>query len=535
MRVRVPPPLQLNIAGPYYIIDGLRETGRTTTKDFKTMLINSAKRYNLRRTENGALGFASTGEPVLDLNFCVASFRSMADGEVLEMFDRAFLTEPELTLLWLFYAADVRGGLGERRLFRLCLTEVARLRPELAKKFVHLVPHYTRWDNVLCLLDTELKVDVLELIKKQIEADLADMKSGKKISLCAKWLPSINATSPVARKTARVICDYMGMTARAYRKTMRALRDYLDVIEVKMSARRWSAIDYSAVPSRANILYRSAFLRNDEHRRTVFLKKLALGRTKINADVAFPHDVVHAYRSAVKKDETLEQLWKALPDFVCGAGGVIVVADGSGSMTCPVGKGALTALEVANSLAIYFAERQSGAFKNTYITFSEHPQIVDFSKCKSLLEKIKLALAYDEVANTNIEAVFDLILTTAVDNRVKQSDIPSTVLIISDMEFDYCVRDGNDDTPDATLFDTVKLRYKEHGYKLPRLVFWNVNSRTLTVPMTENDNGVTLVSGFSPVVCNTVLSPELNPMTALVKQLTSPRYQPIIDILEISE
>jgi hypothetical protein len=302
-----------------------------------------------------------------------------------------------------------------------------------------------------------------------------------------------------------------------------------------MSAKEWGLIDYEAVPSKANLVYNSAFLRNDEERRREYLSKLEKGETKINASVLYPHDIVHKYGGNYyrmkNKDAAIEALWKALPDTVHGCGNTIVVADGSGSMCCNVGGGSgVTALEVANALAIYFAEHSSGEFKDKYITFSENPRLVDFSKAKSLREKLQIAYSHCEVANTNIERVFDLILDTAVKNNMHQEDIPANVLIISDMEFDYCAISGNGrwgSRPNQKLFDVIAKKYAEYGYKLPRLVFWNVNSRTGTIPVKENDLGVALVSGFSVNIVNMVMSNKLDPFECLLDVLNTERYQPI--------
>ena len=228
-------------------------------------------------------------------------------------------------------------------------------------------------------------------------------------------------------------------------------------------------------------------------------------------------------------DATLEGLWNALPDTVKGAENTIVVADGSGSMMCNVGNNTnVTALDVANALAIYFAERASGEFKNKYITFSSRPQLVDFSNAKTLRDKLQIALRHNEVANTNIEATFELILRTAVNNHMSQEDMPKNILIISDMEFDsaggYYVNE--------TLFATIAKKYAAHGYKLPRLVFFNVNSRTGTIPVKENELGVALVSGFSPNTIKMIMSNKLDPYECLLEQLNTERYQVIEDTIK---
>ena len=229
------------------------------------------------------------------------------------------------------------------------------------------------------------------------------------------------------------------------------------------------------------------------------------------------------------KDITLEELWKALPQKEIS--NTLVVADGSGSMTSTIGDTNITALDVANALAIYFAEHNKGQFKDKYITFSENPQYVDFNGCMSLNDKIRKALAYDECANTNIEEVFNLILETAKNYNLSQDEMPANILIISDMEFDRCAR-SNGDKPNKKLFAEISERYRNAGYKLPRLVFWNVNSRTGTIPLKENDLGVALVSGFSTNIAEMVMSDKLDPLEVLLDKINSPRYEKIAKILE---
>ena len=274
----------------------------------------------------------------------------------------------------------------------------------------------------------------------------------------------------------------------------------------------------------------------------------------INSSANFPCDIVHAYsknghfgwrRSRVSEDAALEAMWKALPDYASGlkTGSTIVVADGSGSMTVGVGSGNMSALAVANSLAIYFAERLPGEFKNKYITFSMNPQYVDMSKAKSLREKIKIAHAHSEVANTNIKAVFELLLATAKRNNLKQEDIPANVLIVSDMEFDGCtsfsgVSDGwygsrfEDFAKKSALFEGIKKEWADAGYVLPKLIFWNVNSRTKTVPLQQNEMGVALVSGFSPAIAKMAFSMKLDPYEAILEALDAPRYAKIGELVK---
>lgn len=497
--------------------------------------------FNVSRTENGALGYRSTGKELLNLNFAVSSLRNESPEDIEHRYVKAFFEDKLLAIKWLFFAGDVRGGLGERRLFRICMDYLANQEPETAKKLLKLIPEYTRWDNLVELLDTPLGKDAAEIIKDQLNDDLFNRNRNQPISLCAKWMPSCNVSSKETRRKANLLRKYLGMTERRYRKILSNLRSYSNVIEVKMSKREWSAIDYAAVPSRANLIYNNAFLRHDEERRREYLAKLAKGETKINAGVLFPHDIVHKYtkgtwsRRIGSKDAALEEMWKALPDYVKGSGNTICVADGSGSMTSCVGATSVTCLDVANALAIYFAERSSGQFKDKYITFSERPQLIDLSKGDSLRDKIAIALAHNEVANTNIEAVFQLILRTAINAHMEQSELPANILILSDMEFDTCAtsyhygscEDYRNPKIDKRLFEVIEEEYAEHGYKLPRLVFWNICSRTGTIPVKENNLGVALVSGFSPSIVKMVLSNSVDPYECLLEQLNSERYAPV--------
>ena len=492
-------------------------------------------------TENGALGFSTTGRKLLDINFAVTSFRNKPDKAIEDAFAKAFYEDKLLALKWLFFARDREEGIGERRLFKVCLKWLAIEQPEIAKAVFELSPYYGRYDDMWCLLDTDLCEEVLVTVMKQLKEDIENCKQEKSVSLLAKWLPSLNAASKETRRLAKIICTGIGLTERQYRKTLSTLRKYLDVIEVKMSAKEWSEIDYNKVPSRANLIYNGAFLRNDEERRRAYLAALERGdkNVKINGSVNFPHDIVHKYmsggwsRSVKSLDVTLEQLWKALPDFVNGQGNTICVADGSGSMTTTIGGTSISALDVANALAIYFAEHSNGEFKDNYITFSNRPQLVDFSNAKTLREKISIALKHNEVADTNIEAVFDLLLKTAINKKLSQEEIPTNVLILSDMEFNSCARDNSGRyNMRNTLFREIEQKWNDAGYKMPRVVFWNLCSRTGTLPVNQHENfPVAMVSGFSASICKMVLSGELDPYKCLINQLNTERYQIVEDVL----
>ena len=481
---------------------------------------------NRSRTENGALGYRTTGKYLLDLNFATASLRKMQPTEITGKFTDAFLDDKLYALKWLFYLRDAREGLGERRSFRVILNHLANTEPDIVKAFVKLIPEYGRYDDLMCLLGTECEVYALAAIKEQLEKDLKNMEEGKPISLLGKWLPSCNASSKQTKKNGTVVRTYLGLSEKNYRKILSKLREYIKIVERQMSAKEWGKINYEAVPSRANLIYNDAFLRNDEERRREYLGSLEKGEAKINASVLFPHDIVYKYGcrfSARTKDDTLEALWKALPDLVNGDSSTLVVRDGSGSMTWDNLGGGVKPLDVATALAIYFAERSCGEFKDKYITFSSRPGLVDMANLNTLRDKLMRSYREADCSNTNIEATFNLILNTAIKGHMKQEEMPKNILIISDMEFDVATNGRTD----QTLFDSISEKFEEHGYKIPRLVFWNVASRTGTIPVKQNKLGVALVSGFSPNIVKMVLSGELDPYKCLTDQLDSERYAPV--------
>ncbi|MDE6604367.1 MAG: DUF2828 family protein [Lachnospiraceae bacterium] len=489
-------------------------------------MINDKKKM----TENGAVGYATTGRALVDLNFAVTSLRSMTEAQIIKKFVPAFYEDRMLAMKWLFFLRDARGGLGERRTFRIIIRYLAGNAPEMISGLIDIMAEYGRYDDLLCLFNTALENEVLTVLRTQLEEDITNMSGSGKISLCAKWMPGNNTSSQESRRDAAKLQHFMGMTSREYRQMLSSLRAYLDVTEVYMSADRWNEIDYTKVSSKANIIYRNAFMLHDQARRKDYLKEVQENRAVIHAGVLMPHEIVAQYMVRTgwrmktgAEDVTLEELWKNLPKMASDAGNVLCVVDGSGSMLCPAGDGSVTALHVSNALGIYFAEQMSGAYHDKFITFSASPKYVDLSVCRTLREKLELAFANNDCTNTNIEATFELILQTAVRNHLKQQELPGTMLVISDMEFDMAVNSYNTET----LFDTIGRRFAAYGYKMPKLVFWNVNSRTNVIPVRENELGVALVSGFSVNICNMVLSNELDPFACLKKVLDSERYRKV--------
>ena len=488
---------------------------------------------NYSLTENGAVGYKSSKSALVDINYKVASLRNSNEDEIVALFDEAFKENKEYALKWLFFARDIREGLGERRLFRICYKRLFELDNILFKQNLHNIAEYGRWDDLVALIGISYCIDkrIANIILEQLAQDIIDCDNDKPISLLAKWLPSENASSKQTKALARYVIKLLRMSPRQYRLMLSKLRAHLNVVETQMCRNEWSKIDYEKVPSLANLKYKDAFMKHDMERRLDYLSSVAKGESKFNMKVATPVDVVAKYRAGRWNigdfDPALELAWKNLKDVLVED--TLVVADGSSSMLIAI-NGNTRALDVANALAIYTSEHNSGVYKDKYITFSSKPQFVDLSNANGLYEKLQIAKKHSEVSNTNIEAVFNLILQTAIKNSIPQNEMIKNILIISDMEFDAAQKMWRNDDPVLTqpLFDLIKRRYSDAGYALPKLIFWNVNSRTQTIPLVENELGVALVSGFSQNVLKMVMTNNLNPYDILVETITSPRYDAIV-------
>lgn len=480
-------------------------------------------------TENGAVGYMTTGKELLDLNFKTSSLRNKSEDEIFKLFLKAFHEDKLLAIKWLFFMRDAREGMGERRSFRIILNGLGHQHPTIAKELISLVPEYGRWDDLYSLMDGDLTEYVVDFIYQQLQEDCGNYLNKKPISLLAKWLPK--ESTKKYKKVYNILLKKFGMTPKKYRRIVSDLRKYLDVVEVKMSANEWNKVNYNSVPSKANLLYKDAFLKHDEERRNEYLENLKNGNenTKINAKVLMPHEIVHNYMDKYEwgdiddYDESLEQLWKALPNYVNSEGFSMFVRDGSYSMTTKIGNTNITCLDISTALAIYFSEHCKGEYKDSFITFASKPKVIDLSNCSSLREKIKKCHAEDDCSNTDIYKVFKLILDTAVNNKYTQEQLPKNIVVVSDMEFDNVTTTSDY----QTLFETIQAGYLLHGYDLPRLVFWNVCSRTGAIPLKTNKNGVCLVSGFNPTIMDMVLSGELDPYKCLVNKLNSSRYDAV--------
>ena len=481
-------------------------------------LIN-ALQTNDTFTANGAVTHSTTSVALVDFFGKGGAMRSQPDSEVLSLFGSAYKEDKDIALKTLFYLADVREGQGERKLLRNCFKWLAVNDGKVAQKLITQIPEFTRWDNVLeTLQDTNLEANALDLIASQLLVDNAEMLSGKAPSICAKWAPSEQASSKVTKALASKLRNHMGMTPRQYRKMISALRKEIDVVERKMCSNEWTDINYPGVPSRASTIYRKAFGRHDPAGYDKFLKKVEKGEVTINASVLYPYDLVKTYTGWTSEaDRTIEAQWKALPNYADQEKNILVVADVSGSMDSMTGS--VKAVDVAVSLAIYTAERNKGIFKDNFLIFSSDTKLITL-RGTNLRDRVQEVLGQRDVANTNLQSVFDLILSKAVANKIKQADLPSSIILISDMQFDSACDGINN-------LDAIKEKYKQAGYQMPTIVFWNVKSSD-NVPVKYNDKGVCLVSGCSPVILKTVIGGKVsNPYQMMIDTVVIERYKSI--------
>ena len=475
------------------------------------------KTANKTYTENGAVTHRTSGKDCLDLFAAIGALRRADDQTISSRFLKAYAENPDLAMKILFYARDVRGGLGERRVFRSILTWLASNEKSSVVRNLPYIAEYGRWDDVLVLLKTPCRKEALALLEERFREDLAALKDGGDISLLGKWLPSVNASNQETVVMAKMIAKSFGLSDRDYRKALTGLRARIRIIENNLREKDYT-FDYSKQPSKAMFKYRKAFLRNDGERYAAFMDKADRGEAKLHTGTLMPYELVErAYDCSEEERRSLDVTWRTLEDFTTDEN-ALVAADGSGSMywsSKPM------PAAVAQSLAIYFAEHNKGKFHNHFLTFSMTPQLVEI-KGKDFVEKVRYCRTFDECANTNLEAVFDLILQAAAENHVPQAEMPAKLYIISDMEFDHCVKNSS-----MMNFENAKASYAAAGYKLPDLVFWNVDSRHEQQPVKENDRGVALVSGNSPRIFSMVMDAELNPYDFMLSVIDTERYAPI--------
>ena len=497
---------------------------------------------NYTYTENGAVTHTTTKSALLDMFAMGAAMRSRSDEDVILMFRKAFAENPVYALKCLFYIRDIRGGQGERRFFRLCMKDMAKNNADAAKRNLKYVPEFGRWDDLYVFEGTNLESDAFEFMKNQLALDV----ECKTPSLLAKWLKSENTSSRESRRLGNKTRIAFGMNHKQYRKTLAVLRERINIVERLMSENRWDEIEFDKIPSRAGMIYKNAFARHDLEREqseknVVSYADFAKDKdTKVNAKALYPYECVAEalkifrtgsywnMRDLPALDDTnrlmVNKYWDNLTDYFNGAtfNGIAVV-DTSGSM---VRNDAAAPINVAISLGLYCAERAKGPFAGNYISFASRPQLIK-TEGVDFVDKVQRIYKTNLVDDTNIEATFDLMLNTAIQNRCSQDDLPQNVIIISDMEFNSAVdwRSNFRSNNTETLLEGIAKKWAAHGYEMPHLIFWNCDARQNNIPMIGNGR-ISYVSGMSPTIFETIMSGKTG-YDLMMEKLNSDRYSVI--------
>jgi hypothetical protein len=510
----------------------------------KTLFDAIKETDNATTTTNGMSAYKSSLNKVLDLFAKGASHRKTANAIPMMVRD-AYLEDKLTTVRCLFYLRDIRGGQGEREVFRKGIHTVAELDPKtfINSNLISHIPTYGRWDDLFCLFGVhdELDEQIINFVTLQMTEDVANYKEDKPISIMAKWLPSVNTSSKKTRMIAKKLVKALGITEKLYRKTLSKLRKRINILETYLTNKDYT-FDYSTVPSNANMKYRKCFYEKDGERFRKHVdavtKALDSGCTnptvKDNVKALYPYEIVgkfigdcswrwHSSNLPQTEKQRLENMWKQLPNYFSGESGKknwLTVIDTSGSM---LGFAKPSPMEVAISLGLYIGERNTGIFKDKYITFSEHPSFVTVDSKWKLESKIKHIVENSIIANTNLERVFSLVLDAAVSHDLPKSEMPEAIVIISDMQFDSCVEDGNN----PTAYEMITKKYRDAGYPVPKLVFWNVAQADKgNLPVTQHKYGAVLVGGCKPGLFEQILSGK-TPVDFMMQVLESERYNVI--------
>lgn len=468
------------------------------------------------KTENGADAKNTTDSALLDMFATIGAMRNRPEDEIIKKFELAFQEDALGAMRCLFYARDIRGGLGERRVFRVLLPYIARKHFHELNANLELIPEYGRWDDFYSLIDTPIESQMWSIIGECLNSDKADMEKGKTCSLLAKWLKKADASSPNTRKLGIYTAKKLGMSVYDYKRLCVKLRRYIDVVEQRMSALEWETINYPAVPSRAMMNYRKAFARHDEERFNEYLNKVQSGEQKINSSTIYPYDIVEKILYGHEDSKVLEVQWDNLPNYVDGDVNAVVMADVSGSM---YGRPMATSI----GLAMYFAERNKGAYHNLFMTFSGNPEFVEI-KGQNITQKINFISRADWGMNTDLEAALMKVLDVAIANCCSQEEMPKSLIIVSDMEIDGCTNQRHGEN----FYDYVSRIYEENGYKIPNVVFWNVDSRHDVFLADKSRKGVQLVSGQSASTFKNLIGRiDKTPVEMMYTVLNGERYQAV--------
>ena len=492
-----------------------------------TNLLQGLQQEMTVKNTKGGNYYSSTYDSNLD--FFASCTRRETEEKIMQRFAEAYAEDKNIALANLLYVLDIRGGKGERKMFKACFKYLCSHEntAEDALKIIPFISELGRWDYLLVGLHTYVEYEVINVISRQLHEDLQSDNP----SLLAKWLPSVRThgkNNPEAAYLARAL----GMTEKEYRKLLSNLRNKIKLIETQLTEKDYDAVDFEKVPTKAMLKYRDAFQNKMGDKYKAYINSVETGEKKINTTGLFCYEIINKilggrdlawFPELNESEERLfDLMWKNQKDFLEGNDkNVLVMADTSGSMTCWN-----NGLPLSNSigLALYIAERNHGFFHNYFMTFDSEPALQKVSG-STIVEKVR-GLKEINVGSTNIDKAFDTLLHTAVKNAVPNKEMPSHIIVISDMEFDEGVRSQN-----GTNFQGWKEQFEECGYKLPIIIFWNVAGTTGGFPATKNDKDVAMISGFSTSVLSSILDLDnYNPVDAMMGIL-----KPYLDMLEGTE
>jgi hypothetical protein len=472
-----------------------------------TTFAQAISNQTLTYTENGMPALTTTTDSALDFFYTIGASRGK---NIIPLFVQALEQDENLAIRTALWARDVRGGAGERQLFRDILLYLDANRPDLIARILSKVPEMGRWDDLLVIQSPEAFAVVAKMIKDQIDKEFSEFGQ----SIASKWM---NRKGPNAVRLRKA----WGMSPKQYRKF---LVNTTNVVENQMCAKEFSEINFEKVPSLAMARYAKAFNRRTPETFSAYMEALKNGTAKINAGAVYPYDVLKTMQQG--QEVLANEQWNALPNFL-GNDFILPVIDVSGSMGQPAA-GSLEAMDVAISLGLYLADKQQGPFSKMSMTFSEKPEFQNYSNCKSLKEMYTLARRANWGMSTNFQAVFEKILNLGIQNKIPQSEMPKYVLVLSDMEFNQADRRFNDTlTGNETAHEMIKKLYQTCGYELPTIVYWNLVSRNQHVPVKADENGTILISGFSPAIMKSVLSVDtesINPRNVFLNTVMNQRY-----------
>jgi len=462
--------------------------------------MTTVENQNVTLTDNGMITNPTSLNKCVDLFFSIGSMRGKSKDKVVNLFNEAYNENPLVASKILFWVRDVRSGAGERQTFRDVISFLTTNSPQTVRKNIGLIPEFGRWDDVLVLLGTELEDDMFSLIKTALS-------NGD--GLCAKWMPRKGVVANKLRKLFRT-------TPKQYRKMLVGLTN---VVESKMCAKDWEKIDYSKLPSLASSRYQKSFNKNDNERYNEYKKCLQDGTAKVNAGAVYPYDIV---KSINMGGDTIvsEKQWESLPNWMEGSvERILPVVDVSGSMGVEVGGNPnLSCMDVAVSLGMYISERNEGSFKDAFITFSNNPQLQYLTG--TLSERIHQLRRADWGMSTDLEAVFNLILHQAKMNNVPEGNMPTKILILSDMQFNQATRRDS-----LGAQSMIEAMYEEAGYTKPDIIYWNLNAKGGNFPVEFDKNGTALVSGFSPSILKSLLGGKnMTPESIMMDTVNDDRY-----------